>query len=148
MAGILGKFFSKHRAGRKRVPGRMPRWAGDGLYLFDVVGEANYQTKLEAVVGGRTRDGVEHSCVAVLLPEPRNRFDRKAVVVRIEAKTVGYLSRQDLPEYHAALRECQINGKPVCCRALIVGGWSRRGGSDQGHYGVKLDIAWPPELEQ
>lgn len=147
MVGILGKLFGRRSTGEYPAPGRMPRWAGEGLFLFDVVGEANYQAELENLAGGRTRDGVEHSCVSVLVPEPRNKFDRKAVAVRIAARTVGYISRQDLPEYHAALKEYRLKGKPVSCPALIVGGWSRRDGSDQGHFGVKLDIVWPPELD-
>ena len=148
VVGILGKIFGRRSTGSRHSPGRMPRWAGEGVFMFDVVGEAHYQPELERLSGGRTQDGVEQSCIAVLVPEPGNKFDRKAVAVRIAAKTVGYLSRNDLPEYHAALEEYRMKGKPVSCPALIVGGWSRCDGSDQGHFGVKLDIVWPPELDQ
>ena len=59
------------------------------------VGESHYQDALLAVVGGRTRHSVEHTCLAELCPEPTNPYDDEAIAVQIGGQCVGYLSRAD-----------------------------------------------------
>ena len=112
-----------------------------GDYDFDIVGEASYQQELEAIVGCRDDDSAEYMTQARLLPEPTNPYDENAICVTIEGKTIGYLSRKNAVEYHR-----RIGSRPTICDAMIIGGWER-GKRGQGHFGVKLDIAWPPKLE-
>jgi hypothetical protein len=75
----------------------------------------------------------------MLCLEDSNPFDDKAVRVAIEGRTVGYLSRNDARSYRKQLKHLG-HARIVCnCRAVIVGGW-RRSRSDEGHFGVKLDL--------
>lgn len=120
---------------RESTPHTDLRPSGD--FDFDVVGESNYQAELSAICGGHCEEGVEHECTALLVPEPTNPHDANAVKVVIEGRTIGYLSRQ-----HAILYRRRIGGAGRC-GALVVGGWDR-GNGDRGHFGVKLDLAWPP----
>jgi hypothetical protein len=142
--GIFRRLFGFGKG--SRTPRRMTSWCATGEPWFDVVGESHYQSELEQICGGRTPGGAEFYCTAVLVPEPNNQFDKNAVAVFINGRKVAHMSRNDLAEYHDALRGHRLKGKPVCCQAMIVGGWSQRRGREQGHFGVKLDIEWPPEL--
>lgn len=79
-----------------------------------------------------------HRDVALLIPEPANRYDPHAVAVWIDGKIVGYLSRDNAEVLQPAImRLHQRHGRPVACRARIVGGWDR-GAGDRGHFGVRL----------
>ena len=120
--------------------------AGDGLYRIEVVGESHYQDVLEAICGGRTEDGADHDCMAMLVPEPDSPHDRNAIRVDIGGRTVGYLSRADAIGYRDGLQLAGIPIAPVRCRAVIRGGWDRRG--DRGYFGVMLDMDWPPHPPQ
>jgi hypothetical protein len=48
------------------------------------------QSELEEIVGGRTEEGAEYECTALLVPEPDNAFDQNAIMVFIEAQKRGY----------------------------------------------------------
>lgn len=110
----------------------------DGEFCIEVVGESHYQQALEKIAGGRTKDGVDITTVAVLAPEPRNRHDRNAVQVLISGKVVGYLSRENAEILQPRILQLQKQtGGGVACRARIVGGWDR-GRGDRGHFGVRL----------
>ena len=122
---------------------RQPGWLlGDGLFRIEVVGESHYQAVLEEICGGRTADGADHDCTATLVPEPENPKDRNAVQVTIGGRTVGYLSRGDAIGYRGGLALAGLALLPMKCRAVIRGGWDRRG--DRGQFGVMLDMDWPP----
>ncbi len=69
------------------------------------VGESHYQDALLAVVGGRTRHSVEHTCLAELCPEPTNPYDDEAIAVQIGGQCVGYLSRAERSNVQAAGRQ-------------------------------------------
>lgn len=58
-----------------------------------VVGESHYQRALERLAGGRSDASARVDAVATLKREPDNRYDTNAVVVLIEDRQVGYLSR-------------------------------------------------------
>jgi tellurite resistance protein len=117
--------------------------SGDGGYHFEVVGESHYQADLESVAGGRTEDGANCECVAMLTPEHDNPYDPQAVSVNVNGHKVGYLPRNWAAKFDVALAS---NGyAQAACKALIVGGWER-GGNDRGHFGIKLDIALPFNL--
>jgi hypothetical protein len=126
-------------------PGRELQIAGDGHYDFGIVGESNYQSALDKICGGKCEDGVEHECVATLTPESSNPHDANAIKITIEGRTVGYLSRSDALKFHREMKRLSIRGQSVKCDAIVVGGWDR-GDNDQGHFGVKLDMAWPVKI--
>lgn len=112
---------------------------GNGEFDCEVVGESHYQTALERIAGGRSDDGAEHGCTAVLVPEPQNKHDKNAIRVDIDGVTVGYLSRSDARDLGKVLRGKGLGGTTLTVNAMIVGGWDR-GGGDRGHFGVRLDI--------
>lgn len=112
---------------------------GPGTYEFDIVGESHYQDVLEAICGGRTEDSAEHLVEAVLHLEDSNPHDNLAVRVDIDGRTVGYLSRKDARSYRKQLKQLGHERLLCKCDAKVVGGW-QRSRTDQGHFGVKLDL--------
>ena len=67
--------------------------------------------------------------------------------VWIGGQIIGYLSRDDAKAYSAVLaRIADQQGACGVCRANIVGGWDR-GGRDVGHFGARLALARPRQLE-
>lgn len=112
----------------------------DGAFEGDVVGESHYQENLSSIAGG-SDEGAEYECVADLIPEPSNPHDNKAIRVDINGLTVGYIPADETAEFHALMR-----GMRARCPALIVGGWER-GVRGRGHFGVRLDIGYPPALK-
>jgi hypothetical protein len=118
---------------------------GDGSFEFEIVGELNYQEALEAICGGRGEASAKCECIAHLVPEPANPRDRNAIAIRIVGRTVGYLDREKAVAFGAFIRAARIKGRDIQCGALIVGGWER--GRSKGHFGVKLDLKWPFEIE-
>ena len=76
---------------------------------------------------------------AILIHDDRNPYDNKAIAVSVEGEIVGYLSREHARQFRKLMAEAGGAGRPAVCDALIVGGWNR-GGGDEGHYGVRLDL--------
>ncbi|HEY3694097.1 HIRAN domain-containing protein [Phenylobacterium sp.] len=112
------------------------RFPGDGDYETDIVGESNYQTDLEAICGGRSKESHEFECEAMLRREPDNPYDPNAVCVWVQDRRVGYLAR---PLAAAFSQMAAARGvTAVVCDALIVGGW--RDAKGESHFGVKLDL--------
>jgi hypothetical protein len=112
---------------------------GPGNFEFDIVGESNYQKALRAIAGPKGEQSKRYPCVAVLVLEDDNQYDKNAVRVDIDGQTVGYLDRKMAKQYRAELDRQRVGHKNLLAQALIVGGWSRDGG-DTGSYGVKLDL--------
>ncbi|HVX05677.1 MAG TPA: HIRAN domain-containing protein [Rhodanobacteraceae bacterium] len=121
---------------RTKVAGRLP---GPGTYEFNIVGESHYQHALEAICGGRTEESAQHKSEAVLYLEDSNPYDSQAVRVDIEGQTVGYLSRSDARAYRKQLKALGHEHLLCKCDAMVVGGW-QRSKTDQGSFGVKLDL--------
>ena len=119
--------------------------AGNGDFDFQVVGEAHCQDTLEDICGGRTEDGVNHECVALLVYDNGNEYDANAVAIFVEGSRVGYLPRAVAQDYRATMRTLNPEAAPVGCRAVIRGGWDR-GGDDVGHFGISLDVAQPLQI--
>lgn len=114
-------------------------WAkGNGAFLTEVVGESHYQAALASAAGGRSFDGVDVVVVASLVPEDHNPHDPNAVCVKINDRTVGYLSRADAKRFRVEAATAIAQGLAVHCQANIRGGWDR-GDGDRGHFGVWLD---------
>jgi hypothetical protein len=122
------------------------RCLDDWYNLFEIVGEAAFQHDLLLLAGGRKNArGVEIKEQAELHPEPFNPYDQNAVAVYIRGTKVGYFSRQDAPIFKAFLQK--VRADSAVCDALIVGGWDD-GAGDEGHFGVKLSLSWPPRSAQ
>lgn len=112
---------------------------GDGEFAFDIVGESFHQPELERLAGKKTQDAKAVQKTAILLHEPSNPHDKKAVAVHIDGLKVGYLSRDDARSYLAQLKRSSIPIlSPLSAQAMIIGGWRRKG--SEGAYGVKLDM--------
>ena len=98
-----------------------PRWwtvptLAAGGYQ-EVVGESNYQPAIKAAADAHGR-----AQLAQLVREPRNKYDRNAVAVRLGGQTVGYLPRDEAPDYHAVLAQL---GGTATSRATVTGGWDQ-----------------------
>jgi hypothetical protein len=129
--GWLARLFGRRDAGRVWVI------EGDGDYECEAVGESHYQPALDQLAGGKTEEGHEIEALADLVPEPGNKHDRNAVMVRIDGLHVGYLSRDVAAAISHILKKHRYHSAQA--EALIVGGWRTKRGQE-GHYGVKLDI--------
>jgi hypothetical protein len=114
-------------------------WPALGDFEFEVVGESNYQAAIASLAGNHGTQSADLQCVAAIEPEDDNPHDPKAVLIRIQGKVVGYLSRQDARSFRRRLGQKGLSGRVTTCDALIVGGGTRRSG-EKLHYGVKLDI--------
>jgi len=112
---------------------------GRGEFDMAVAGASHYQDNLSRIAGGKTAKKARLEVLATLVLEDDNRYDAKAVRVDIAGLTVGYLSKDDARAHRRRLKKAGRPGEDLTCRALIVGGWYRSK-SDQGHFGVRLDI--------
>jgi hypothetical protein len=112
---------------------------GPSLFEHDVVGESKYQKELSAICGGKTEDGHKKIVTAMLIHEDTNKYDNKAILVTIDGKSVGYLSRENARQFRQGLADEDLAGATATCSAKIVGGW-RRDKGDEGHFGVILDL--------
>ena len=130
--GLFDWIKSKNKASAKLAGGRG--------WTFDVVGESAFKHNLARIVGGKTQAGHGFKCEASLVHDVRNTSDPNAVVVLINGYPVAYLDRVRAAEYRGA-----IAAQSAVCGAKIVGGWDN-GGGDEGSFGVKLNIKWPPQI--
>jgi hypothetical protein len=115
---------------------------GADTFDFEIAGESHAQDALQYIAGGRNEDGVEHYCVATLVPDPFNRYDPQAISVKIDGRHVGFIPKPMTAPLHRLMV-----GRTAEADAVIVGGW-HRGRGDSGHFGVKLDLAWPPRIAE
>jgi len=126
------------------APGVLPLAAGRGFNV-PLVGESQWQREIGAIVGGRCAEG--HNChfPAQLVPDDSQQ-DPDAIGVMIDGKAVGWLPHELAPQVRLALGRLNPNGKPVTCKAKVVGGWDR-GRDDRGYFGVKLSLALPMKVQ-
>ena len=107
---------------------------------LSVVGEASYQPALRKVSGAPVSGGWDWEGFATLVPEPTNAYDSNAVMVQIEGRCVGYLSRENAKRYLPVINELVEGGVPTMCSAYV-------GRSEDGNpnLGVSLHIPddWP-----
>lgn len=135
--GFFSNLFGGSRPSARKLP--LINLPGAETYSVDIVGESHYQSELEQICGGRTEEGHKLVVEVYLVPEDDNPHDDQAVRVYVRDKTVGYLSREVARSYRKRLAEAGYPGSPATCSAMIIGGWDR-GGGDQGHFGVKVDL--------
>ena len=109
-----------------------------------MVGESNYQKALWKASDANPGDVVDRRVTAVLVPEPHNQHDEYAVAVYVAGGgTVGYLSRDDAPDYQAAILRTKERIGP--CNGVIRGGGYRSDGQ-QKFLGIWLDLADPEDV--
>lgn len=59
--------------------------------------------------------------MAELVPEPTNSHDQNAIMVKIDGRCVGYLSRRDAKLHGNAITEGILRQGSGMCRAVIAG---------------------------
>lgn len=121
---------------RRAEPQPLGKLDGDGDFEFDIIGESQYQANLVALAGPKTSSGREVEREATLNREPDNPHDGNAIRADIEGRTVGYIARSDAAAIAPVMDRQGVSAVRV--DALIVGGWLTE--SDEGHFGVKLDL--------
>lgn len=116
------------------------RWVEDverfGDIRVDVVGESHYQPAIRTACNWKPGDDTLFHCMAELVPEPTNPYDRNAIKVTIDGACVGYLSRQDAVTLGPAVRNAVKHQGSGMCRAVIAG----RANSDTDNLGVFLHL--------
>lgn len=137
--GLLSRLFkSKPEAASEQIT-VVGHITGPCRYEAEVVGESKYQDALQKVAGEKDSDQKSHFCVALIVPEPSNPFDKNACAIFIDGMKVGYLPRLFAADYVSQLKANKLKKTAVLSvDAEIVGGWRRRG--SEGNYGVKLDL--------
>ena len=126
---------------RAYVPSRAStfHWPSIGNFDFEVVGESHYQRTIANLAGAHGEDGASTACTAELVPEDDNSHDPKAVAVRIQGQTIGYLARDDARSFRRRLGQKGLTGSITTCDVLILGGGTRKNG-ERLFYGVQLDL--------
>lgn len=73
----------------------------------------------------------------MLVPEPSNPYDHRAVRVDVSGRTVGYLPRELAEDYQPVLT--RLRGKTGCCVGRVTGGGARS-------HGIYLHLSGPDSL--
>lgn len=109
------------RRSAPQPPAPEPQQIG-GWRNVKVVGESNYQDALWAATSlENTGQRIAVQCIAELIPEPDNPHDPRAVMVQVNGRCVGYLSRGVARRYGKRIREMRAGGQPTICDAFIGG---------------------------
>lgn len=134
--GLLRRLVGKADAPAEPVEGEDWGRERDGTRRLSVVGESNYQEAL-AQVSGAPADG-EHrfECTAVLVLEPDNPHDPNAVMVQVEGRCVGYLSRHNARRFGPRVAKMVEDGQPCICSAFI-------GRRDDGNPNLGISLRIP-----
>ncbi len=143
--GLLKRLLGGEQVGQgKRRPSAEldadPRWLEDaerfGSIRIDVVGESHYQPAIRAACGWVPGTETHFECMAELVPEPTNPHDSNAIMVRIEGRQVGYLSRKDAVRLGPSIAEMTAAQGVGMCRAFIAG----RADGETDNLGVFLHL--------
>jgi hypothetical protein len=132
--GILGRLFGK--SGEREIAvSALDVSSGD--FDFEIVGESFYQDELRRIAAGRTEKRERVKFRVVLLPEPNNKHDPRAVAVHAEqGGIIGYLSREDAARYQPMIIAMKkTNGHYPSCMAVLTGGYG-----EKRSIGVVLDL--------
>ena len=119
---------------------RDTRWVEDverfGDIRVDVVGESHYQPAIRAACDWKPGTDTQFHCMAELVPEPTNPYDRNAIKVTINGACVGHLSQQDAVTLGPAVQNAIKHQGSGMCRAVIAG----HANSDTDNLGVFLHL--------
>lgn len=122
---------------QRPIPSKVYEWPDEGDE-FDIVGESYYQKSIKILAGPNDEHVYNKEYRAFLIPENDNPYDKKAVRVDIDGMTVGYLSREDAPDFRESLREKKLTGKIKDYRAIVIGGRGPNG--KIWSYGIRLSL--------
>lgn len=88
----------------------------------EVVGESHYQPAIRKACGWKgPHVDTMFECMAELVPEPTNKHDPNAIMVKVDGRQVGYLSRRDALELGEAISKALLRQGTGMCRAVIAG---------------------------
>lgn len=109
----------------------------DEMFKFDIVGESNYQLRLNAYAPDGLDKNVEffkYYFIARLELEDDNKYDKNAVAVKFDGYGhAGYLDKASAKKWRNYLNKTNNNNKNLTVRAMAVGGINKS-------IGVKLDL--------
>lgn len=115
---------------------------GDG-YDFDIVGESHQIDALRALIAGapaQMQAAGEILGVAVLWPEPENKYDPSAVAVYIDGSKVGYIAGDECGDMGELLDDCSASGRVLGARARI--GWDASSSGTPVGVRLEMDDLW------
>ncbi len=112
----------------------------DGTRKLSVVGESHYQEALKRISGAPATGEHGYECVALLVLEPDNPHDPKAVMVQVDGECVGYLSRHNAQRFGPRVSKMVKAGEPPICMAFIGRG------PDHPNLGISLHIRYDGPL--
>lgn len=135
---ILSRLFGRDEVGSPALRAPVHVAAGRG-FMFDIVGELQFQQTLSKLCGGKKNGGHKQEAAAHLTFEP-NPEDPNAIAVAIKGKRVGWIPSSLTPDLRREIAALNANGA-VACKAKIVGGWVEE--DEEGHFGVKLSFSRP-----
>jgi hypothetical protein len=127
--------------------------SGKKPYPLDVVGESHYKNNLRKICEDYdTKQGYDNDRhIAEIILEDSNKYDNKAVLVRIDDLAVGHLKKDDAVAYRQRLASLGLPAGMIgYCRASIKGGFNLEndadsdddsGNSQVADFGVKLDFS-------
>jgi hypothetical protein len=112
---------------------------GDGGFDLEIVNESNYIKNLKSLCGGYSKEGSHLKVKAELHYENNNTYDKQAIRVDINKKTVGYLAPEDARLYRKRIKKIGHGEITVLCDAAIVGG-KKVGLFEKSAFSVWLDL--------
>lgn len=114
-------------------------WQSNQLQLLEVVGESNYQNNIKKLITKHDNTGINQECIAILIPENDNKYDKNAVRIDVDELTVGYLSRNDAIIFRELLKANNLENQITICNATINGGFVMDN-NKKASYGIFLKI--------
>jgi collagen type III alpha len=128
-------------------------WGQRDWFRQEVAGESHYADAIERLFETPpSSEWQELRRVAELVPDPKNKYDRNAVQVRINGAVVGHLPKEDAARYVAVLSALTAQGWLPQVAATVRGGlmtdydYDRRGRPVERRTfvgSVTLDVAEP-----
>jgi hypothetical protein len=104
-----------------------------GRFAQEVVGESHYQAALRKVAAGL---GDAKDFTVYLIPDPRNKYDRNAVMVRHpQFGLLGHIPRHTATQVAPVLLGWRRENKFASCRARLAGGYG-----PHISFGVWIDV--------
>jgi hypothetical protein len=120
--GLLRKLFGDSHGQTIEVGDVTPRVWITTEERVEVVGESHYQPAIRKACDWKgPGEDTLFECMAELVPEPTNPYDPNAIMIKIDGRQVGYLSRRDAAELGHAISEAILRQGTGMCRAVIAG---------------------------
>lgn len=96
-------------------------------YDFEIVGEASYQNNLASIAGAKIEQSKELYVEAIIEAEPNNQYDKNAIRVSIDNKTVSYFDRETAIDFKQEYKSKGYSDTTSFkTNAVIVGGWKHK----------------------